>query len=142
MKLCLRAPSAASLRLTWYSLQHWIKIDWKKHPDAVTAENGNSNGNGSSTGKTHDEIEQLIFDAIIKEGALVALGNWFQTDQAHADADADAAGAADPGVYFRLTFASAPHEKIVEGVRRLGVALRKVFHIKEEAEGGVSAVAN
>ncbi|KAI5287434.1 Aromatic/aminoadipate aminotransferase 1 [Ascosphaera aggregata] len=88
-------------------LQQWIKVDWRKHPEY-------------KNGKTHAEIEKLVFDAIVKEGSLVALGSWFQTDT----------NQKDPDMYFRVTFASAPLEKIEEAIRRLGTALRKVFNLE------------
>ena len=37
----------------------------------------------------------------------------------------------DGGVAFRSTFAAAPLDDIAEGVRRLGVALRKVFRLEQ-----------
>ncbi|KAI5302055.1 Aromatic/aminoadipate aminotransferase 1 [Ascosphaera pollenicola] len=84
----------------------WIKVDWAKHP-------------GVKEGKTHAEIEQSIFDAVVSEGSLVALGSWFLADTTQAEND----------MFFRVTFASAPPEKIEEAIRRFGVALKKVFQV-------------
>ncbi|KAI5307422.1 Aromatic/aminoadipate aminotransferase 1 [Ascosphaera atra] len=84
----------------------WIKVDWKKHPAA-------------KEGKSNAEVEAQIFKAAVEAGALVALGSWFQTDR----------NASEDGMYFRVTFASAPHEKIEEAIHRLGTALKKQFQL-------------
>ncbi len=86
---------------------HWIKIDWSKHP---------------AYGKTSVlEVEDEIFQAAIERGALTSKGSWFR------------ANLDDPGdeVFLRTNFASAPMEKVQEGVRRFGDALRAVFHLKQ-----------
>jgi len=86
---------------------HWIKIDWQKHP--------------SKGSKKLPEIEDEIFHAAIKSGALTSKGSWFRAESG------------DPGneIFFRTTFAAAPEDKVEEAIRRFGEALRAVFHLDE-----------
>ena len=82
--------------------QHWIKVDWRKHPHASS--------------KTMLEIEDEIWHAGIDRGVLAAKGSWFR---AQADGGED--------LHFRMTFAAESLEKIREAIRRLGEAVRAVF---------------
>jgi aromatic amino acid aminotransferase I len=85
--------------------QHWIEIDWKKHP-------------GLSSGKTHDSIEESLFTAAVNNGVLISRGSWFK-----------AAGRSEDKMFFRATFASASEENITEAIKRFGETVRAEFNL-------------
>jgi aromatic amino acid aminotransferase I len=87
--------------------QHWIKLDWKKHP-------------GFTAGKTHDEIEEAIFLGSVDKGVLVSRGSWFLAERSQPEVD----------MFFRATFAAASETEIVEAIKRFGVALRAEFKLE------------
>ncbi|KFY86639.1 hypothetical protein V500_07502 [Pseudogymnoascus sp. VKM F-4518 (FW-2643)] len=84
----------------------WLKVDWSRHPCART--------------ESITKIEEDIWLECIEHGSLVARGSWFyaEADKLHDD------------MFFRLTFAAAPLDKIEEAVLRLGLALNKSFGLK------------
>lgn len=86
--------------------QHWIEVDWKKHP-------------GASAGKTRAEIEEDIFQAAVSKGVLVSRGSWFK-----ASSEIE-----EQKMFFRATFAAASEEKIAEAITRFGDALRDQFKL-------------
>lgn len=85
---------------------HWIKIDWQRYP-----------GKGS---KSMLEIEDEIYHATIKRGALTSKGSWFRAESNNPGND----------MFFRTTFAAAPNEKVQEGIKRFGEALKAVFQLE------------
>lgn len=95
---------------------HWMQIDFTSHPDYPA--------------KSIETIEEEIFMRVIEHGALVMRGSWF-----YADADEE-----HHTLFFRATYAAAPAEKIDEGIRRLGEAVREEFGLGKFAKGG--GVAN
>lgn len=82
---------------------HWLKIEFKKHPKYPK--------------KSIEEIEEDVFLRVIDHGALVMRGSWFYANH---DEEHDT-------MFFRATYAAAPAEKIEEGIRRLGEAVREEF---------------
>ncbi|KAF1840037.1 aromatic amino acid aminotransferase 1 [Cucurbitaria berberidis CBS 394.84] len=90
---------------------HWMQIDFRQHPDYPQ--------------KNIETIEEEIFMRVIDHGALVMRGSWFYADaeQAHNT------------LFFRATYAAAPAEKIDEGIRRLGEAVREEFGLGKYAKG-------
>lgn len=86
--------------------QHWIEIDWKKHPLAAS-------------GKSRDEIEETIFLAAIELGVLISRGSWFKADRS----------SEEQKMFFRATFAAASEEGIYEAISRFGSALRAQFQL-------------
>ncbi|KAF2750894.1 PLP-dependent transferase [Sporormia fimetaria CBS 119925] len=89
---------------------HWLDIyAYKQHPL------------WDEKRKNVEEIEERIFMKIIDEGALLMRGSWFYADPSQKH----------DTLFFRATYAAAPGEKIEEGVRRLGEALRREFGVKE-----------
>lgn len=62
---------------------------------------------------------------VIDHGALVMRGSWFYAD---AEEEHDT-------LFFRATYAAAPGEKIEEGIRRLGEAVREEFGLGAYAKG-------
>lgn len=89
---------------------HWLQVDYRKHPQFK--ENGGD--------LEILDIEERLFLRAIDEGALVMKGSWFYAD----------GGARHDTLFFRATYAAAPGEKIEEGVRRFGVAVRKEFGLE------------
>lgn len=86
---------------------HWLKVDYTKHP-----------GFGKMS---IEEIEESIFLTAIDMGALVIRGSWFYADP---EEEHDTC-------FFRTTYAAAPEDKISEGIKRFGDAVRKEFGLKE-----------
>ena len=67
------------------------------------------------------DLEDEVFHAAIERGVLCSKGSWFR---------AEADGGVD--MYFRMTFAAAPTDKLTEGVKRFGDALRASFELAED----------
>jgi aromatic amino acid aminotransferase I len=86
---------------------HWMQVDFRKHPDYPA--------------KSIEAIEEEIFMKVIAHGALVMRGSWFyaNADEAH------------DTLFFRATYAAAPAERIEEGIRRLGEAVRDEFKLRK-----------
>ncbi|KAJ5624258.1 Pyridoxal phosphate-dependent transferase major region subdomain 2 [Penicillium lagena] len=82
----------------------WVSINWREHPDA--------------THLSPKEIEKQIWDAAIDNKTLITPGSWFLPDQGRHGMNK---------VFFRMTFAACSPETMTEGIRNLGVAIRKVF---------------
>ncbi|KAI4907392.1 hypothetical protein J4E90_009421 [Alternaria incomplexa] len=89
---------------------HWMQVDFRKHP--------------SYPAKSIENIEEGIFMRVIEHGALVMRGSWFYAD---AEEEHDT-------LFFRATYAAAPGEKIEEGIRRLGEAVREEFGLGDYAK--------
>ncbi|KAI4701498.1 hypothetical protein J4E81_003238 [Alternaria sp. BMP 2799] len=89
---------------------HWMQVDFRKHP--------------SYPAKSIESIEEGIFMRVIEHGALVMRGSWF-----YADAEEE-----HNTLFFRATYAAAPGEKIEEGIRRLGEAVREEFGLGDYAK--------
>ena len=89
---------------------HWIKVDITKHPDYTS----------NFTQEKFLEIEEKVFLAGVKENVLLARGSWFRAEQG-----------TDEAMYIRTTFASAPADKIEEGMKRVGDALRREFGLRQ-----------
>lgn len=85
-------------------MQHWIKVDWRKHP-------------GVAAGKSHAEIEEEIFLSAVDSGVLLSRGSWFKPDH----------DTAEENMFFRATFAAASSEKIDEAISRFAGSLRTQF---------------
>lgn len=86
---------------------HWMQVDFRKHPGYPE--------------KSIEKIEESVFMSVIDHGTLVMRGSWF-----YADADEE-----HNTLFFRATYAAAPAEKIEEGIRRLGEAVRKEFGLEK-----------
>jgi aromatic amino acid aminotransferase I / 2-aminoadipate transaminase len=66
---------------------------------------------------SHDSIEMAIFKAAVDRGVLVSRGSWFRADKS----------LIEENMFFRVTFAAAPADKIAEAIRRFADALRAEF---------------
>ncbi|TGZ85070.1 aromatic amino acid aminotransferas-like protein [Ascodesmis nigricans] len=88
---------------------HWIKLEAEKHPMFGK--------------KSVKEIEDEILETAVQEGVLVVPGSYFKSE-ARKPLEARE-------LYVRANFASAEFEQMTEATRRLGVALRKSFGLKE-----------
>ena len=97
-------------------MQHWMKVNWQLHPQF----------NNDSSYQNLLKIEETIFQASIKQGALVSKGSWFRAESGTGSE-----------MYFRATFAAAPANKVAEAISRFGQALKAEFEIgtKENLEG-------
>jgi aromatic amino acid aminotransferase I / 2-aminoadipate transaminase len=88
-------------------VQHWLKVDWKKHPQADSWK--------------QDDIEEQIFMTGIEHGSLVTRGSWFAFDSEKKQKD----------MFFRATFAAAPNDQIELAIQRFGDAIREVFQLQK-----------
>jgi aromatic amino acid aminotransferase I / 2-aminoadipate transaminase len=95
---------------------HWINVDLTKHPKYHQDINQ----------QEFLDIEEKVFLAGVDQGVLLARGSWFRAEKG-----------SDQALFLRTTFAAASEEKIVEGVKRMGVALRNEFGLKQLANGHV-----
>lgn len=89
---------------------HWIKVDLTKHPKYHQGINQ----------EEFLDIEETVFLAGVEQGVLLARGSWFRAEKG-----------SDQALFLRTTFAAASEEKIVEGVKRMGVALRNEFGLEQ-----------
>lgn len=97
---------------------HWMKIDFRQHPDYP--------------GKSIETIEEEIFMRVIDHGTLCMRGSWFY---ANAEEEHDT-------LFFRATYAAAPAEKIDEGIRRFGEAIREEFKLGKYGNGEAKGYSN
>lgn len=98
---------------------HWIHVDVTKHP----LYRARCNADGNLDYATLLEIEDAVFLAAAEQSVLIAKGSWFRAQRG-----------SDSELFFRTTFAAAPAEKIVEAIRKVGIALRTEFGLKDEKE--------
>ena len=84
---------------------HWMQVDFRKHPDYPA--------------KSIETIEEDMFLKVIDHGTLVMRGSWFYADNEESH----------DTLFFRATYAAAAAEKIDEGIRRLGEAVREEFRL-------------
>ena len=90
---------------------HWLRVDYTKHPHHPA--------------KSFAELEEEIFMTCVNHGTLVIKGSIFSAD-AHAEHNA---------MFFRATFAAAPFDKIDEGIKRFGEAIRESFGLVRASNG-------
>lgn len=91
--------------------QHWLQIDYKKHPAA--------------THLSIKDIEDAIFQKSIDLGSLIIPGSYFY---AESNIEHDT-------LFFRATYAAAPFEQIDMAIERFGRAVRIVFGMEQEKLG-------
>ncbi|KAF2869451.1 pyridoxal phosphate-dependent transferase [Massariosphaeria phaeospora] len=91
---------------------HWMRVDHTLHPDFPA--------------KSIETIEEEIFLRVIECGALVMRGSYFYADKEAVHGD----------MFFRATYAAAPAERIDEGIRRFGEALRLEFGLDPNGKNG------
>lgn len=90
----------------------WLQIDHQRHPLFLSLKKLS----GTSEHEIVQKIEDKIFLSLVDEGVLVGKGSWFR---AETDTDKE--------MFFRMTFAAASEEKIVEAIERLGKGLEREF---------------
>ena len=88
-----------------------MEVDWKKHPLAESW--------------SLLDIEEQIFMASIRHGALVTRSSWFFADSTKEQKQ----------MFFRATFAAAPFDQIDLAIKRFGDAVREVFDLKNRLNG-------
>ncbi|KAH8647143.1 pyridoxal phosphate-dependent transferase [Xylariales sp. PMI_506] len=97
----------ASWQLPEAGMFLWVKIDWKKHPEAAL--------------RTATEVEEEIWKDTIEQGTLVARGSWFHPTTMTTGPSSD--------VFYRLTFAASSYELVTEAIKRFGESLKSSFGI-------------
>jgi len=123
---------------------HWLRVDGSKHP--LWREKGVQLRTDASRRKLLEQIEERGFLKGTVLNVLVARGSWFRTEKSWAKPEEippqetvangqanghDEEDAVDTTVYFRMTFAAAPMDKITEAVKRFGQALREEFGLEQ-----------
>ena len=93
----------------------WVQVDWLKHPQADKI--------------SMRDLEDQIWLKTIDNGALVLKGSWFRADQGRGG------GGKDEGMFFRMTFAAAKEQDMLEAVKRFGETLRKEFGLAAQTNG-------
>lgn len=96
---------------------HWLEIDWKQHPLAEKM--------------SFLELEERIWMKGIALGTLLIKGSLFAAERQAKDGNR---------MFFRMTYAAAPADKMGEALRRFGQALREEFEL--ETQNGQSADGN
>lgn len=86
---------------------HWLELNWRKHP--------------AFGSESREDIEEGIFQTIVKQGTLLMKGSFFRAEP----------GSDDGKMFFRATYAAAKSEQIDEGIRRFGEAIRESFGVKQ-----------
>jgi len=89
----------------------WLSVDYKKHPDYRR--------------KSLEDMEDEIFHKIIQYKTLLMKGSWFCPEE----------GAKPDALFLRATYAAASRDKIQEGIKRLGEAVKDSFGITAEVNG-------
>lgn len=92
---------------------HWIQVEYTKHPKYIA---------GSVT---MDELEEEIFQTIIRHGTLLMKGSWFCAERYKTRTT----------MFFRATYAAAKFNQIDEAIFRLGSAIRDSFGLKKQFNG-------
>lgn len=112
---------------------HWLRVDASKHP--VWKEKSKSLNTESEKRALLIELEEKIFQHAAEKHVLIARGSWFRAEKGNSVDEKLASGngytevkeEVDETMYFRMTFAAAPQDKIAEAVRRFGETLREEF---------------
>lgn len=120
---------------------HWLRVDGSKHPEwSSRASEFKTDAERSAL---LIELEERIFKAAAAHNVLIARGSWFRAEKdnlpqkepianghLNGDAGEQTVETRDPTIYFRMTFAAAPQDKIEEAVKRFGETLRQEFVTK------------
>ena len=121
---------------------HWLRVDGSKHPE-YKARAATLDGKAAKTALLL-EIEEQIFQAAAANNVLIARGSWFRAEKdnrsqpdpvtnghSNGHVQAPSSETSDATMYFRMTFAAAPQDKIGVCVIRFGETLRQEFGTKE-----------
>lgn len=112
---------------------HWLRVDGSKHP--MWLEKSGALETEAEKMALLLEIEEQIFQTAASKHVLIARGSWFRAEkdnQFEPISNGYANGVAEVPqpktfktfMYFRMTFAAAPQNKIEEAVKRFGDSLR------------------
>lgn len=112
---------------------HWLRVDASKH--SVWKEKSSSLRTEAEKRALLVELEEKIFQHAAEQHVLIARGSWFRAEKGNAAEQVkddngyveESSKDFDTSMYFRMTFAAAPQEKIAEAVRRFGETLRDEF---------------
>lgn len=111
---------------------HWLQLDGSKHP---LHRAGQAFCSSEAVHRALLEtIEEQIFVTGTRHDVLIARGSWFRAEKGGHEAEKDRLNSAtaspctrDTTICFRMTFAAASPENIVQAVKRFGDALREEF---------------
>lgn len=117
---------------------HWLRVDGSKHP--MWQEKSKDLKTEAEKRALLLEIEEQIFQTAASKYVLIARGSWFRSEkdnhfepvsQGYTNGHAEEVhtGELSTDLYFRMTFAAAPQDKIAEAVRRFGETLRVEFGV-------------
>ena len=97
-----------------------VTVDASAHPEFATKFNSDPL-----------EVEQYIYEKVVKNGVLVVPGCWFKTEGETTPAQpASSKQVSNPNeVFFRGTYAAVSPEKLKDGLKRLGDALYEEFGV-------------
>ncbi|SCV04565.1 LAME_0H19438g1_1 [Lachancea meyersii CBS 8951] len=97
-----------------------ISIDTSKHPEFA-----------SKYLSKPELVEQAIYEKMIESGVLIVPGAWFKADgDTQPPQPAENKKELDPTrIFFRGTFAAVPLDKLQEGIKKVGVALKQEFQL-------------
>lgn len=115
---------------------HWLRVDGSKHP--IWREKSKALTTEDEKKALLVEIEEDIFRKAAAKHVLIARGSWFRAEKdnhfqsmsnGHTNGEVEVSQPKDfnTSMYFRMTFAAAPQDKIAEAVRRFGETLREEF---------------
>lgn len=122
---------------------HWLSVDGSKHK--LWQQKASELKTKSEKRALLVALEEQIFQTAASKNVLIARGSWFRAEKDNsAQEKAITAGDADrianehgnghisseeidTRIYFRMTFAAAPGDKIAEAVRRFGETLKEEF---------------
>ncbi|KPM44442.1 Aromatic amino acid aminotransferase C56E4.03 [Neonectria ditissima] len=90
----------------------WIEASLPKHPEAKR------DGSIEQTRQFASEIEDRVFNSARDNGVLVSKGSWFVAGTGHS-----------PRVFFRMTFAAAPENDLIQAIERFAMAVRKEYQL-------------
>ncbi|KAK9479778.1 pyridoxal phosphate-dependent transferase [Lipomyces japonicus] len=93
----------------------WLKLNIRKHPKF--AELGSK------------KLEEHIYNKAIEHGVLFIPGSWFLADQHPVESDAVPSDDAEVSIFFRGTFATVPHDKLIAGVKLFAETIASEFFL-------------
>lgn len=95
-----------------------VDIDASTHPDFTTKYDSDP-----------AKVEHAIYEKVISSGVLVVPGCWFKTEgQTVPSQPAESTHSGNPNIiFFRGTYAAVSPDKLTEGLKRLGEALKEEF---------------
>ncbi|CEP62923.1 bifunctional 2-aminoadipate transaminase/aromatic-amino-acid:2-oxoglutarate transaminase LALA0_S06e07030g [Lachancea lanzarotensis] len=97
-----------------------ISIDSSKHPEFATKYESKP-----------ELVEQAIYNKVVESGVLIVPGAWFKVEgETQPPQPAESKKELDPNrIFFRGTYAAVPLDKLQDGIRKVGIALKEEFQL-------------